>query len=79
MEKATTRNKQKYYNDKVHLSKGIYIVKVRNHPHTNILPKSEIVRRVQMQDTADALAIKRPTTIDSISKLQGNYKPKLCK
>ena len=26
-------------------SKGILIVKVRNHPHTNMLPKSEIVRR----------------------------------
>ena len=26
-------------------SKGIHIVKVVNHPHTNMLPKSEIMRR----------------------------------
>ena len=42
-------------------SKGIYTVKAGNHPHANMLPKSEITRRVQMQDTGDALAIKRPT------------------
>ena len=43
-------------------SKGIHIVKAGNNPHTNILPKPEIVRRVQMQDTGDALAINRTTT-----------------
>ena len=32
-------------------SKGINTVKVGNHPHTTMLLKSEIVRRVQMQDT----------------------------
>ena len=42
--------------------KGICIIKVGNHPHTNMLPKSETVRRVEMQDTADALAINRPTS-----------------
>ena len=42
--------------------KGIHIVKVGNHPHTNMLPKSEIMRRVQMQDTGDSFVIKRPTT-----------------
>ena len=39
--------------------KDILRVKVGNHPHANMLPKLEIVRRVQMQDTGDALAIKR--------------------
>ena len=43
-------------------SKGIYTVKIQNLPHTIMPPKSEIMRRVQMQDTGDALAIKRPTT-----------------
>ena len=43
-------------------SKGIHTVKVGNNPHTNMLPKSEIVRRVQMQGTGDTLSIKRPTT-----------------
>ena len=35
-------------------SKGIHIVKVGNHPNTNMLPKQEIMRRVQMRDTGDA-------------------------
>ena len=43
-------------------SEGIDIVKVGNHPHKNMLPKPENVRRVQMQDTGDAFAIKRPAT-----------------
>ena len=45
-------------------SKGIYSVKIGNHLHTNMLPKSRNceMRRVQIQDTRDALAIKRPTT-----------------
>ena len=44
--------------------KGIHTVKVGNCPHTKVLPKPEIreKRRVQMQDTGDTLAIKRPTT-----------------
>ena len=44
------------------ISKGINTVKIENNPCTNILPKSEIMRRVQMQETGDALTIKRPTT-----------------
>ena len=43
-------------------SKGIHTVKVGNHPYTNTLPKPEIMRMVQMQDTGDSLAVKRPTT-----------------
>ena len=45
-------------------SKGIHIVKVENHPHTNNATKigNHDKRRIQMQDTGDALAIKRPTT-----------------
>ena len=42
-------------------SKGIHIVKVGNHPHTNMQQKTEIVRRVQLRDTGDALAIKITT------------------
>ena len=48
--------------------------KIRNHEK----------RRVQVQDTGDALAIKRPTTENNlvyiqtlISKLQSNCKPKI--
>ena len=40
-------------------SKGTYIVKVGNHPHTK--PETEKMR-VQLWDTRDALAIKSPTT-----------------
>ena len=43
-------------------SKGIYVVNVGNHPHTNMLPKPEIMKTVPMQDTGDALATKRQTT-----------------
>ena len=43
-------------------SKGIHIVKVGNHPHTNMLPQPEIMRGVQMQGTGDELAIKRTAT-----------------
>ena len=39
-------------------NKGIHIVKVGNHPHTNMLPKPEIVRRVQMQDTSVHLQLR---------------------
>ena len=60
MEKTTTRNK----NITWLTSKGIHIVKVGKCPHTNILPKPEIVRRkvYKCRDTGDTLAIKRPTT-----------------
>ena len=43
-------------------SKGIYTVKVGKHPCTNMVPKSEIMRRVQMQDTGEVPTIKRPIT-----------------
>ena len=45
--------------------KDIYTVKIGNHPHTiNYATKIRNCekRRVQIQDTGDALAIKRPTT-----------------
>ena len=49
-------------------SKGIHTVKTGNHPHTNMLPKSEIMRQksVQMQDTGGALAINRPTSKNNL-------------
>ena len=45
-------------------SKGIYTVKIQNHPCTNYTTKirNDEKRWVQMQDTGDALAIKRTTT-----------------
>ena len=43
-------------------SKGIHIVKVGNHPHTNMISKLGIVSRVQMQDPGNAFAIMRPAT-----------------
>ena len=44
-------------------SKGTYSVKTGNHAYTMMLPISEIMRRrVQMQDTGDALAVNTPTT-----------------
>ena len=43
--------------------KGKHIVKVGNHPNTNMISKSAIVRiRIQMQHTGDGFAIKRPVT-----------------
>ena len=42
-EKATTTNTN-ITKDRL-TSKGIHIVKVRNHPHTNMLPKSDILRK----------------------------------
>ena len=44
--------------------KGIYIVKVGNHLSTihAIKIRNREKRRVQMQDTGDALAVKRTTT-----------------
>ena len=43
-------------------SKGKHIVKVGNHTHTIMLPKPEIMRRIQMQGSGDVFAIKRPGT-----------------
>ena len=45
-------------------SKGIYTVKIPNHPYAIIPPKSEIMRRgeYKCQDSGDELAIKRTTT-----------------
>ena len=45
-------------------SKGIYTVKIQNHPCTNYTTKirNDEKRWVQMQDTGDELAIKRTTT-----------------
>ena len=51
-EKATTRSK-KITNEKAY-HKGKYMVKVGNHPHTNVIPKPATVRRVRMEDTGDA-------------------------
>ena len=47
-------------------SKSIHIVRSGNYPHINMLPKPEIVRKVQMQDTENAQAIKRPTTQNNL-------------
>ena len=64
--------------------KGIYIVKVGNHPHTNVLRKPGIVRRggykcreinFQLKDQElkkNILYIQTP-----ISKLHGNCKPEI--
>ena len=35
-------------------SKGKYRVNVVNHPHTNMISKPEIMRRVPMQDIGNA-------------------------
>ena len=37
--------------------KGKHMIKVGNHPHTNMIPKPNLVRRVQMQDTGNAYAM----------------------
>ena len=42
--------------------KGKHTVKVGSQPHTNMMSKSAIMRRVQMQDIGNALEIKRPAT-----------------
>ena len=41
-------------------SKGKHTVKVGNHPHTNMISKPTIMRRVQMQDIGNAFEMKRP-------------------
>ena len=38
----------------------ICVVNVGNHPHTNMLPKREIMSRVQIQDIGGEFTIKRP-------------------
>ena len=62
MEKERLQLETKILQMTRHTTKHIHIGKVGNHPHTNMLPKPEIVRRVQMQDTIDAPAIKKPIT-----------------
>ena len=42
--------------------KGKHTVKVCYHPHTNMMSKPAIVRRVQMQEMGNAFEIKRPAT-----------------
>ena len=42
--------------------KGKHTVKVGNHPHTNMISKPAIMRRVQIQDIGKAFEIKRPAT-----------------
>ena len=43
--------------------KGKHTVKVENHLHKNTISKPVVVRRVQMQNTGNASAIKRLKTI----------------
>ena len=43
-------------------SKDKHKVKVGNHPHTNIVSKPAIVRRVPMQDIGNAFEMKRSAT-----------------
>ena len=43
-------------------SKGIHMVKIQTHPHNYATKIRNHEKGVQMQDTGDALAIKRPTT-----------------
>ena len=43
-------------------NKGIHILKVGNHKYATTKIRNCEKRRVQIQDTGDALAIKRPTT-----------------
>ena len=59
-EKATTRNK-KIMNGKAP-SKGKHTLKVGNHPHTNMISKPAIMRRIQIQDIGNAFEIKTPAT-----------------
>ena len=40
----------------------IYIVKMRNDQHINMLSKPPIMRRIKMQDNGKALKIKRQVT-----------------
>ena len=64
--------------------KGKHTVKLGNHPHTNMISKPAIVRRVQMQDIGNTFEIKSPATqnhlvylLTAISKLHGNCKLKI--
>ena len=42
-----------------------HTVKVGNHPHTNMISKPAIMRRVQMQDIGNAFEMKRPATLNN--------------
>ena len=42
--------------------KGKHTVKVGNNPHTNMISKPAIMRRVQKQEMEIAFEIKRPAT-----------------
>ena len=62
MEKKRPQLETKMFQMTSLTSKRIHIAKVRNHQHSNIVPKPEIVRKVQIHNTGNALEIKRPTT-----------------
>ena len=42
--------------------KGKHTVMVGNHPHTNMVSKPAIMRRVHLQDIGNAFEIKTPAT-----------------
>ena len=46
-------------------SKGKHTVKVGNNPHTNMISKPAVMRRVQMQDIGNAFEIKRLATLNN--------------
>ena len=59
--KTTTRNKMLQMTRLI--GKCTHIVKVRNHPHINMIKKTRNLEKgVQMQDTGGAFAIKKPET-----------------
>ena len=45
--------------------KGKHTVKVGNNPHTNMISKPAVMRRVQMQDIGNAFEIKRLATLNN--------------
>ena len=38
----------------------IHVVKLGNHPHTNMIPKLATMRRIQIHDIENAFEIERP-------------------
>ena len=62
-------------------TKGIHLVKVENHPHTNMLQKPEIVRRgvYKLRDQIKQSCIHTHTHIyiDTLSKFHANCKIKI--
>ena len=59
------KRKSKNINKKVTNGKAyqkIQTIKVGNHPHTNMISKPAIVRRVQMKNIGNAFEIKIPAT-----------------